>query len=54
MNSSAIPAVKRVIRCISFENCKSLADEALKCKHVQEVNNLLKEWLKEYVDEKTE
>jgi phosphotransferase system enzyme I (PtsI) len=54
MNSSAIPAVKRVIRCISVENCKSLADEALKCKYAQEVNNLLKEWQKENVDKKTE
>jgi phosphotransferase system enzyme I (PtsI) len=54
MNSFAIPAVKRVIRSTSIKSCKALAEEALMCKHAQEVNDLLKEWQREHEDEKTE
>ncbi|MDR1900969.1 MAG: phosphoenolpyruvate--protein phosphotransferase [Treponema sp.] len=54
MGSLAIPAVKRVIRSASIESCRTLAEEALKCRYTKEVNALLEEWQREHEGGKAE
>jgi phosphotransferase system enzyme I (PtsI) len=45
MTSSSIPLVKRVIRGAVFEECKSLAEEALACTGYQAVRSLTEAWM---------
>jgi phosphotransferase system enzyme I (PtsI) len=48
MAASSVPLVKRIIRGVSLESCRALADEALKCVSYQTVNSLVKSWMKEH------
>jgi phosphotransferase system enzyme I (PtsI) len=48
MTSSSIPLVKRVVRGVSLENCRTLAAEALKCRSTQQVSSLIEAWMAEY------
>ena len=46
MTVSSIPHVKEIIRRTSMEICKTLADKALNCKSIAEVQSIVKTWQK--------
>lgn len=41
MNAGSIPRVKRMVRDLSLEDCKRLAEDAVRCRRIQEVRELL-------------
>ncbi|MDR2258335.1 MAG: phosphoenolpyruvate--protein phosphotransferase [Treponema sp.] len=45
MAASSIPLVKRIIRGVSMEHCRALAEQALGCTSYHQVNSLLAEWM---------
>ena len=49
MNPAAIPKVKHIIRSVSFDACKTLAESALTCTYHSQVQNLIRDWHKEYL-----
>jgi phosphotransferase system enzyme I (PtsI) len=49
MNAASIPHVKHIIRTVSFESCKALAESALTAVSCNEVQRLIQDWYKEYV-----
>jgi phosphotransferase system enzyme I (PtsI) len=46
MTASSIPQVKRIIRGVSLEQCRALAEEALAATSYFHVNTLLEDWMK--------
>jgi phosphotransferase system enzyme I (PtsI) len=48
MVASAIPSIKRIIRSVEMENCRSLAAEALQGKSWQQNAILVDEWMAKY------
>ena len=49
MNAPSIPHVKHIIRNISYNNCKALADSALACTSHKQVQDLIRDWHKEHL-----
>jgi phosphotransferase system enzyme I (PtsI) len=47
MASSSIPQVKKIIRGVRMEQCRSLAEQALAAVSYHQVNSLLETWMKE-------
>jgi phosphotransferase system enzyme I (PtsI) len=45
MTAPSIPAVKQIIRGTSFESCKALADDCLRCRSIQEVHAAVDRWM---------
>jgi phosphotransferase system enzyme I (PtsI) len=45
MTASSIPQVKRVIRGVSMEQCRGLAEEALRAGSCRQVNSLVENWM---------
>jgi len=56
MNASSIPNAKNIIRSVSFESCRMLAESALACTSGKKVRELLNDWQKEhgFAEEKEE
>jgi phosphotransferase system enzyme I (PtsI) len=48
MTASSIPLVKRIIRGVSLESCRILAEKALQCLSYQTVNSLVEGWMEEH------
>ncbi|MDR1029937.1 MAG: phosphoenolpyruvate--protein phosphotransferase [Treponema sp.] len=48
MTAQSIPQVKRIIRGVSMENCRILADNALQCTSYYHVTVLVEAWMTEY------
>ncbi|MDR1238593.1 MAG: phosphoenolpyruvate--protein phosphotransferase [Treponema sp.] len=48
MTASSIPQVKRIIRGVSMEQCRVLAEEALRSTSYRHVNSLVTGWLAEH------
>jgi phosphotransferase system enzyme I (PtsI) len=48
MTASSIPAVKQIIRCCRYEDCRALAEEALAGHSVKEVSSLIQDWMAEH------
>ena len=47
MASSSIPQVKKIIRGVSMEKCRALAEQALASTSYHQVNFLMENWMKE-------
>jgi phosphotransferase system enzyme I (PtsI) len=47
MTASAIPQVKRIIRGVTVEDCRLLAERALKCNSYQHITLLVETWMAE-------
>ncbi|MDR0624029.1 MAG: phosphoenolpyruvate--protein phosphotransferase [Treponema sp.] len=45
MTASSIPLVKRIIRGVSMEHCRALAEQALGCTSCHQVNSLMADWM---------
>lgn len=41
MNAGSIPRVKRMVRDLALEDCKRLAEDAVRCRRIQEVRDLV-------------
>jgi phosphotransferase system enzyme I (PtsI) len=48
MTAQSIPQVKRIIRGVSMENCRMLAEKALQCTSYHHVTVLVEAWMAEY------
>jgi phosphotransferase system enzyme I (PtsI) len=48
MTASSIPQVKRIIRGVRMEQCRALAEEALRAAACRQVNALTAEWMAEH------
>jgi phosphotransferase system enzyme I (PtsI) len=44
MTASSIPLIKQIIRSVSLESCKALADQALRARSIAEVKSVLRDW----------
>jgi phosphotransferase system enzyme I (PtsI) len=47
MASSSIPQVKKIIRGVSLEKCRALAEQALASTSYHHINSLIENWMKE-------
>jgi phosphotransferase system enzyme I (PtsI) len=45
MAASSIPQVKRIIRGVSMESCRALAEEVLRSTSYQHINSLMESWM---------
>jgi len=45
MTASSIPLIKEIIRNTTLKSCRMLADDALRCRSIAEVNAVVKEWM---------
>ena len=48
MSASSIPQARKIINSLTLKECEELADKALACATAEEVNNLVKKFLKEH------
>ena len=48
MTAVSIPQVKHIIRNVSFESCKTLAETALACASYKQVQSLIQSWYREH------
>ncbi|GHV17512.1 phosphoenolpyruvate-protein phosphotransferase [Spirochaetia bacterium] len=48
MTSSSIPPVKQVVRGVTLESCRSLAEKALACESYLQVSALVEAWMSEH------
>jgi phosphotransferase system enzyme I (PtsI) len=48
MTAVSIPQVKHIIRSVSFESCKALAETALASSSYKQVQSLIQSWYKEH------
>ena len=48
MSASSIPQARKIINSLSVKECEKLANKALECSTAEEVNNLVKQFLKQH------
>jgi phosphotransferase system enzyme I (PtsI) len=48
MSASSIPQARKIINSLSVKECEKLANKALECSTAEEVNKLVKEFLKQH------
>ena len=48
MSASSIPQARKIINSLSIKDCEKLANKALECSTAEEVNELVKEFLKQH------
>jgi len=49
MAAASIPQVKYIIRNVSYESCKALAESALSCVSCKQIQTLMRDWYKEHI-----